>query len=239
MLTFGDYVAVVRRRMWWVIGAVAVCLLLALAYSKHQTPKYQAEATVVVGNVTPPPAFGGGGGSSGTSIERYVATQATIGSSTQVAALTVQDPKARAGSISPKQFVAMSSVTADSTANTLHFTVVAHSADQAISLVNAFAYQYMQRAKTLLDAATQPTIDGLNRAIAGYGPNQVTALQTARANLMEVTNVRERAGSPDHGLEPGDERDEGSAQDDAKSADRAGIRDRRRACAGIHHRRCR
>lgn len=190
MLTFGDYVAVVRRRMWWVIGAVVVCLLLALAYSKHQTPKYQAEATVVVGNVTPPPAFGGGGGSSGTSIERYVATQATIGSSTQVAALTVQDPKARAGSISPKQFVAMSSVTADSTANTLHFTVVAHSADQAISLVNAFAYQYTQRAKTLLDAATQPTIDGLNRAIAGYGPNQITALQTARENLLEVTNYR-------------------------------------------------
>jgi uncharacterized protein involved in exopolysaccharide biosynthesis len=39
MLTFGDYVAVVRRRIWWVIGAVAVCLLLALAYSKQQTPK--------------------------------------------------------------------------------------------------------------------------------------------------------------------------------------------------------
>jgi hypothetical protein len=31
----------------------------------------------------------------------------------------------------------MSSVSADSTANTLHFTVVAQSADQAISLANA------------------------------------------------------------------------------------------------------
>jgi capsular polysaccharide biosynthesis protein/Mrp family chromosome partitioning ATPase len=190
MLTFGDYMAVVRRRKWWVIGAVAVCLLLALAYSNHQTPKYQAESTVVVGNVSPPTFFGGGGGSSGTSIERYVATQATIGSSNQVATLTVQDPKAQAGSISPKQFVAMSSVTADATANTLHFTVVAHSADQAISLANAFAYQYTQRAKTLLEDATQPTIDGLNKAIATYGPNQITALQTARENLLEVTNFR-------------------------------------------------
>ena len=129
MLTFGDYLAVVRRRMWWVIGAVAVCLLLALAYSKHQTPKYQAEATVVVGNVTPPSSFGGGGGSSGTSIERYVATQATIGSSTAVAKNTVQDPRVKAASITPQQFVAISTVAADSTANTLHFTVVAHSAD--------------------------------------------------------------------------------------------------------------
>jgi Mrp family chromosome partitioning ATPase/capsular polysaccharide biosynthesis protein len=190
MLTFGDYVAVVRRRMWWVIGAVAVCLLLALAYSKHQTPKYQAESTVVVGNVTPPAFFGGGGGSSGTSIERYVATQATIGSSSQVAALTVHDPKAHAGSITPQQFVGMSTVAADSTANTLHFTVVARSADQAISLANEFAYQYTQRAATLLDASTQPTIDGLNRAIAGYGPNQVTALHDARQNLLEVTYFR-------------------------------------------------
>jgi Mrp family chromosome partitioning ATPase/capsular polysaccharide biosynthesis protein len=177
--------------MWWVIGAAAVCLLLALAYSQHQTPSYQAESTVVVGNVTPPAAFGGGGGgSSGTSIERYVATQATIGSSTQVASLTVHDPNAHAGSISPKQFVAMSTVSADSTANTLHFTVVAHSADQAVSLANAFAYQYTKRAKTLLDAATQPTVDGLNRAIAGYGPNQVTALHDARQNLLEVTSFR-------------------------------------------------
>jgi capsular polysaccharide biosynthesis protein len=190
MLTFGDYMAVVRRRMWWVIGAVAVCLLLALAYSKHQTPKYQAESTVVVGNVTPPPSFGGGGGSSGTSIERYVATQATIGSSNQVAKLTVQDPKAHAGSMTPQQFVAISTVAADSTANTLHFTVIARSASQAISLANEFAYQYTRRAAALLDASTQPTIDGLNKAILGYGPNQITALQTARENLLEVTNFR-------------------------------------------------
>ena len=144
MLTFGDYLAVVRRRMWWVIGAVAVCLLLALAYSKHQTPKYQAEATVVVGNVTPPPSFGGGGGSSGTSIERYVATQATIGSSTAVAKNTVQDPRVKGASITPQQFVAISTVAADSTANTLHFTVVAHSSDLAVNLANAFADQYVQ-----------------------------------------------------------------------------------------------
>ena len=187
MLTFGDYLAVVRRRMWWVIGAVAVCLLLALAYSKHQTPKYQAESTVVVGNVTPPPSFGGGGGSSGTSIERYVATQATIGSSTAVAKNTVQDPRVKGASITPEQFVSISTVAADSTANTLHFTVVARSSDLAVNLANAFADQYVNYSKALLKASTQKTIAALQADInGGFGPSQGAAIATARTTLNEL-----------------------------------------------------
>lgn len=187
MLTFGDYVAVVRRRVWWVIGAVVVCMLLALAYSQHQTPKYQAESTVVVGNVTPPAFFGGGGGSSGTSIERYVATQATIGSSTTVAKNTVQDGRVKGASITPQQFVAMSTVAADSTANTLHFTVVASSSDLAVNLANAFADQYVKYSKTLLTNSTAKTISELQAEISGgFGPSQGTAIATARANLQEL-----------------------------------------------------
>lgn len=182
MLTFGDYIAVVRRRLVWIIGAIVACVLLALAYSEYETPVYEARSTVVLSNVAPP-AFLGGGSSSGSTIERLVATQATVASSYDVAEQTVRvaDPQ-----ITPEKFLEMSSVSADPNANTLRFTVQADREDQAKKLANVFAKQYVEYQAAKVDERTAAIRDGLQKNLESLQEFQVAERATARANLAAL-----------------------------------------------------
>jgi Mrp family chromosome partitioning ATPase len=185
MLTFGDYFAVVRRRFVWILGAIVACVLLGLAYSEYETPTYEARSTVVLANVAPP-AFMGGGTSSSATIERLVATQATIGSSGEVATRTVNSPQFADTGISSQQFLEMSSVSPDPKANTLHFTVQADRRELAVRLANVFAKQYVDYQAQLVGENAQPTIDSLEGTIDDLKGIPGPTLATAKANLANL-----------------------------------------------------
>ena len=60
--TLRDYVRVVQRRKWIVLGAAAVLMALALAYSLVKTPLYEASAQLIYEtqlNVADPLSVGG------------------------------------------------------------------------------------------------------------------------------------------------------------------------------------
>ena len=52
-LGFGELLAAVRRRIWVMVATVGLALGLAYAYSQYATPRYQAEAMVLIENQNP------------------------------------------------------------------------------------------------------------------------------------------------------------------------------------------
>jgi capsular polysaccharide biosynthesis protein/Mrp family chromosome partitioning ATPase len=187
-MTFGDYVAVVRRRAGWIITSVVVCVLLSLAYSHHQAKKYQASSSVVITNVAPPAFLGGSGSSSSTTIDRQVATDATIADSAPVAELAVQQA-GMAQDLNGKELLAASSVVPDTSANVLHFTVTAGGSDNAVTLANGYATAYLKYQNEQITNSTKGIITALNNQIAQLQttPSQGARLASAKANLDALT----------------------------------------------------
>jgi len=179
MLTFGDYLTVVRRRFLWIGGAIATALLVALAYSAYQSPKYEARSAVVLGNVSPPEFLGGSSSSSASTIERLVATQASVASSSELADKTLQITGLD-GTLSTDQFLDMSSVSPGQNANTLSFTVRAGSERQAWRLSSAYALEYVKHHVAELEATKDALVDKIATLSDG------AELARAKSNLADL-----------------------------------------------------
>jgi capsular polysaccharide biosynthesis protein len=201
MLTFGDYLSVIRRRLGWIVASMVVCMLLAYAYSKHQGSKYEATSTVVITSVVPPSFLGGSGGSSSTTIDRIVATDATLADSLPVATLAVQQA-GMAQEVTGDQLLGASSVVPDTSANALHFTASSSNADNAVKLANGYAAAYQKSQADALAKSTDPVEKSLTtqiQTLVGL-PSQGAKLAAARAELDQlrtyVTTVKAQTTAP-------------------------------------------
>jgi polysaccharide biosynthesis transport protein len=137
-----DYLRILRRRKWYVIGTAILVAGLAVAFSLREQKAYQAQSQVllnrqdIAGAVTgtPSPAFS-------EDPVRYAATQASLARSSAVAALAIGT--AHVSGRTPSGLLQESSVTPDATADVLDFSV--HDRDSAVAarLVNAYASAFV------------------------------------------------------------------------------------------------
>jgi Mrp family chromosome partitioning ATPase len=138
--SLAEYAAIVWRRRLVVIAALVGVPIIAVALSSLQSSQYQASADVLLRNESIAATVTGVPDVAGTQDpQRLLDTQARLARVPQIAAKTVKKAKA---SLSPTEFLDMSSVSADSSADILTFAVRAGTPELAIRLANAYAAAY-------------------------------------------------------------------------------------------------
>ena len=132
-----DRLGVLRRRKWLVLLAVVLVPAAAVAYSLSQQAQYQARADVLLGQQSPISSIAGTGDLSLTQDpQRVVDTETALAREPEVARRVL----ARAGVTdrTPEDFLAQSSVSAQTGTNLLAFRVTDHRREVASRLVNAY-----------------------------------------------------------------------------------------------------
>ena len=171
-----DYVRIIRRG-WWIVAATVV-LVTAVTYfiSSRQAPVFQATAVDVISaqDLTNP-----GQKSNAGSNTQYVATQAQIAQSQQVAA----DALALVPSIkdvTPRRLLKDSTVTADPSATTVAFKVSYNTRDGAKQLVNAYARAFAAYSKKQAGAKIDKLVVQVRTAPGGLNnlQSEMATLQT-------------------------------------------------------------
>ncbi len=169
-LRLHDRLNALRRRKWLFILAVATVPAAALLYSLQQPAKYQASSDVLLGRQDVIAALAGTADPSVTQDpQRLVDTQTALAREPQVAqrvlaSLSMHDRTA-------EEFLAQSSVSAQSGTNLIEFHVTDRKASTAVQLANAYTRQFSSFARQLdtsaLDKAlrrVQSRIRGLSQA---------------------------------------------------------------------------
>ena len=137
-LSFSDYLRILRRRKWHVIGTAVLITLLTLAFSLSQAKVYRASANVLLSRQDIAAAVTGAPQNPTLSEDpaRYADTQASIARSSSVAQLAI----ARAGvsNRSVGDLLGESSVTPNTNADVLVFSVDDRDPVIAARLVNAY-----------------------------------------------------------------------------------------------------
>jgi tyrosine-protein kinase len=133
-----DYLRILRRRKWYVIGATILVAGLAVAFSLRQHKVYQAQAQVVLNRQDIASVITGTQDTSLTEDPvRYAQTQATIAQSAAVARVALSSAGVAGRTV--HAFLRESSVTPDATADVLDFSVQDRNRADAARLVNALA----------------------------------------------------------------------------------------------------
>lgn len=133
-----DYLAILNRRKWVIVQAVAIVTVVAYILSAQQPKQFEASADVlltrqnvssIVTGITNPDVY--------TSPDRFAATQAGLARSPDVAtrAITTSGVQNRSGG----DLLANSSVSPESNADLLRFTVRDAEPEIATALANAYA----------------------------------------------------------------------------------------------------
>jgi succinoglycan biosynthesis transport protein ExoP len=169
--TLADYLAILRRRKWMIIGLPVMTALVAYVVSTTQSPQYKANASVIfdrsniaaaIANITPDSAS-----------SLFVTTQARVARSPELAQRVVD----RAGvGISAGAFLGESSATAETDANVLDLSVSDRSKGDAVRLADAYAEEFASY-KTERDTAT------INDALRSLRER----LKSLRARGLETT----------------------------------------------------
>lgn len=201
-MTLRDYLHVVRRRKWIIVTAVVLVPAAAIAFSLHQTKLYQANAQVLLNAQNLATQLAGLGQTPGVSEPQteIVQTQALVARVPAVAALALQ--QAGETSLSPTQFLADSSVSAN--ADLLTFSVTNHLPTVARQLVNAYATAYTVYRRQLDTASIKKALQGVNASLdklqaTGQGNSSlyatllerqqtlltIEALQTSNASVVQ------------------------------------------------------
>jgi polysaccharide biosynthesis transport protein len=154
--TLADYLAILRRRKWIIIGLPLMAALVAYAVSTTQAALYTAKTEVLFHAPSIPAEIANLNTDSLTD-PKYLPTQASIASSPELAQRVV----AAAGvpGVSAEQFLGQSSANARADVNILDLSASSSNADDAVLLANAYAEQFTQY-KAELD--TKPIRDQLN-----------------------------------------------------------------------------
>src|SRR3954451_12312806 len=133
-----DYLRVLRRRKWYIIGTAILVAGLALAFSLREQKAFQAQSQVLLNRQDIAGAVTGTPSPSITEDPvRYAATQAALARSHSVAALAIN--AAHISGRTPSGLLQESSVTPDATADVLDFSVQDRDPAAAARLVNAYA----------------------------------------------------------------------------------------------------
>ena len=137
-----DYLRILRRRKWYVIGAMILVAGLAVVFSLREEKLYQAQSQVLLNRQD---IAGAVTGTQNPSLSedpiRYAATQAAVARSSIVASLAVRD--AHLVGRTPGGLLQESSVTPDPSADILHFSVQDRNAAAAARLVRAYAAAFV------------------------------------------------------------------------------------------------
>jgi Mrp family chromosome partitioning ATPase len=156
--TLADYLAILRRRKWIIIGVPVMAALVAYAVSTTQAPLYKATSTVTfrsnpaltLANIAP---------GSDVSDPQFLTTQAKLAQTPEVAQRVID--AAGVPGMTPTRFLGESSADAEPDAKILDLSVSDRSPDDAARLANAYASEFA-RYKTELDTAE------INDAIQQY-----------------------------------------------------------------------
>lgn len=153
---------IIRRYWYVVILAGAVSLGSAYYYASTQPKLFQASADVLLSEQNLPASLVGPQGSQQRDPDRYGATQARLARTPEVAGRTV---KAADVSISAGELLAQSTVEPTSNADLLHFAVTDEHQQRAITLVNAYAKQFITYRTALDTAVVHNALQGIAKRI--------------------------------------------------------------------------
>jgi capsular exopolysaccharide synthesis family protein len=137
-----DYLRILRRRKWYIVGTAILVAALAVAFSLREQKAYQAQSRVLLSRQDIAGAITGT--QNPTLSEdpvRYAATQASLARSTPVATLAIRT--ANVTGRTPSGLLQESSVTPDATADVLDFSVQDRDPAVAARLANAYASAFV------------------------------------------------------------------------------------------------
>ena len=164
--------------------------LSGYAYSKHQTPQYEASAQVLLSGQPISSQINGSRALTPTELAQYVANETGRATSPQVeqAALkTLHEPQ-----VAVSQFQKNGSVSGDSTAGVLTFVYHARTAAEARSAADAWANAYKSQAVAADQARVQTLLSPLlkqkktaEQKIQQYQANNQIALANAQAQILK------------------------------------------------------
>jgi Mrp family chromosome partitioning ATPase len=149
--TLADYLAILRRRKWIIVGLPVMAAFVAYAVSTTQAPLYKANAQVRFDLTNVATAIAGTGDLTAGDPTRFMADQATIARERDLANQVVA--AAGVSDTSSDQFLAESSADPRSDANILDLSVSDANGGAALALANAYARKFKSY-KTDLDTAT-------------------------------------------------------------------------------------
>jgi polysaccharide biosynthesis transport protein len=136
-----DYLHIVRRQKWIILQAVVLVPVLALLYSWHQTPGYQASSQVLLSGQELQNALTGvQTPSSSASDQTLVATQAQLAHIPEIARRTIA--KLGLNSTTPQQFLNACWVSSSSSTDLLTFTCGGSDPALVARMVNEYSNQY-------------------------------------------------------------------------------------------------
>jgi Mrp family chromosome partitioning ATPase len=182
-LDLGDYLRVLRRRKWHVLGTALLITLLTLGFSLSESKVYSASSAVLLDRADIAAAVTGTAQNPTLSEDpaRYAQTQASVARSPAVALIAIQKSKVRGRD--PGQLLAESSVTPNANADVLVFKVDDANAAVAAQLVNAYASAFASYKLGLDTTALQRARQQLSQQITTLRNNKQQATPQYR-NLV-------------------------------------------------------
>src|SRR6266568_546197 len=189
--TVGDYIEILRRRKWIIVGLPVIAGVAAFVFSSTQPSVYQATAQVLVKRSSIVTAITGVQDPTAADPNRYLATQSSVARAPELAARVV----AAAGvpGMSAQKLLSELTVTPSSTADLLAVSVSDRNPANAVTLTNTYARE-LTLYKTDLDTAT------INEALASLQP-RIQSLRihgatqsTAYATLIQYQGELETIG---------------------------------------------
>ncbi len=191
--TVADYFAVVRRRWWIIVLAVAITAGSAIFISAREHAAYAATSQVLV---NPNDDLVSGAGSAQSDAQaRYDSTQAQIAHTIPVATIAVGTTGT--DGVLPPGLVRRSSVTSDLNSNVLSFRVTDGNQAVAVDLVNRYAKAFTIYRRQLDQQAIDTALQGLAKQTAGVKRQFAAAkasgqyLGLIRQNLNKLIDHRQ------------------------------------------------
>ena len=202
--TLRDYLHVARRRKWIIVQATVLVPLATVLFSLHQTPVYQASASVLLSRENLANTLTGAQDPSVyTQADRIAQTQADLARVPEIARRVIAQLGLQ--SVTPQGFLSQSSVSAGNNADLLSFNVQSTDSKLAASEAAAYAEQYT-RYRRQLDTAplesARKEVQGLIDQLAANGQAKgalyaslvekeqqlrtMEALQTSNANVVQI-----------------------------------------------------
>jgi succinoglycan biosynthesis transport protein ExoP len=188
--TLAEYLAVIRRRKWIVIGLPFVAAATAFFIAQGQSSRYQATAQVLVDRSNIASAITSVDPTAVYDRTSYLATVADVARSPALAARVVSATGAR---ISAGQLLSDLSIGADPNADVLYLSVTSPQRASAVRLTNTYAQQFGQY-KTRLDTrkldSALTTLAARTKALQNTGAVNTPALITLQQYQTQLETIR-------------------------------------------------
>ena len=195
-VTLRDYIRVVWRRKWVVIGMTALFLALALGYSFTRTPMYEASATLIYEtqlNVADP--LSSGQFADATLRQTELSSVASVIASPDIIASARQAMGQRDIAAGYSVSAAVQTTTGQSDASTVLVTAASPSARTAAAAASAFATAFTAFRKTQVQAqvrqaeqVVQSKLDSFKSPVSRQSADYVTLLQRLQdLQILEAT----------------------------------------------------